>query len=148
MESNGCRVIECGLGTQPPSLYPADERARNELEDGCEPCFSSGVTMLDQKIPRGINEQHCKRKQRWELGDGICLNSTKSPSYFCSIANERILSQSSFRLFGRSMFYPRLSIPKFLTLGGIMPVRPAGYEKRWMLAKCTLLRQQTLVQFL
>lgn len=82
------------------------------------------------------------------LGDGILLNSTKSSSYFCGIGSERILSQSSFRLFGRSMFCPRLSIPYFLTLRGMMPVRPADYEKRWKLAKCTLLRQQTLVAVL
>lgn len=82
------------------------------------------------------------------LGDGILLNSTKSSSYFCGIGSERILSQSSFRLFGRSMFCPRLSIPYFLTLRGMMPVRPADYEKRWKLAKCTLLRQKTLVAVL
>lgn len=29
-----------------------------------------------------------------------------------------------------------------------MPVRPTGYEKRWMLDKCTLLRHQTLVAVL
>lgn len=146
MENNGCRVVECGQGTQPPSLYPADERTRNETQERCEPCFSSGVTILAQKISRGINEQHYRSKQRWELGGGIWLNSTKSSGYF--IGSERILSQSSFRLFGRSMFYPRLSVPSFLTLGGMMPVRPTGYEKRWMLAKCTLLRQQTLVAVL
>lgn len=80
------------------------------------PVFLLVAPMLDQKTFRRISEQRCKGKQRWELGDGSGLNSSKSRSYFCSIWTEKVLSQSSFRLFGRNMFYSRLSVLKFLAL--------------------------------
>lgn len=100
------------------------------------PVFLLVVPVLDEKTARKIDEQCCKRKQRQELGDGSGLNSSKSSSCFCSIRSEKMPSCPPSGCQEGICSIPdcRFSCSCLLWVER-WPLRPTGYERRWVLDK-------------